>query len=317
MATNLYHQPAMVKEVLSYLITNPKGIYVDVTFGGGGHSKAILNHLAPEGILFAFDQDPYVPSQEIVDPRFHFFPHSFHLLRECLSQQNVKEVDGILADLGISSHQIDTPERGFSYRFPDSPLDMRMNPHEQQLTATMFLQTAPVSQIAHVLSIYGEIKHASAIAHAIASYRQKQPIRRVKHLLEAVQPFIPKTHPYSFLSKLFQALRIHINDELKRLEILLQEGTSFLKPGGRFVILTYHSLEDRRVKSYFRYGNFSGKSVKNFYGVPLPTPLTPLTKKPITPSSAEIQRNPRIRSAKLRAAQKNPEPYDQHPKETL
>lgn len=305
LASNFYHQPALVKEVIQYLIINPKGVYVDATFGGGGHSKEILKHLAPEGKLFAFDQDPDVPVHEIKDDRFHFFPHPFHLLQQSLAKMNIHQVDGILADLGVSSHQLDTPSRGFSYRFPSAPLDMRMAPHHQQITAAHFLQKASPHQIAYVLATYGEIKRAHVIANAIASYRKRQPIQQVQHLLDALKPFMPKKNPKDFLSKIFQALRIHINDEIKRLEIFLEEGASLLKPGGRFVILTYHSLEDRRVKYFFRSGNFQGKIEKDFYGNPLPTPLIPITKKPIRPTPEEIETNPRIRSAQLRVAEKN------------
>ncbi len=297
-----YHQPVMLNECLEGLNIDERGTYVDATFGGGGHSQAILERLT-SGKLYAFDQDDdAAKNAEAFEKRsFTFIATNFRNLRKYLRLHGVQQVDGILADLGVSSHQIDEPVRGFSTRF-DGPLDMRMD-QQSTLTAAEYLNNCEEGALHKVLGIYGEIKNARTAAKAIIQARHKAPIANIAQLLEVIRPLAPRGKEYKYFAQVFQALRIEINDELKALEELLQQSGMVLKPGGRLVVMSYHSLEDRLVKNYIARGKFSGEVEKDFYGN-LIRPLQPVNRKPITASAEEIKENGRARSAKLRIAEK-------------
>lgn len=297
-----YHNPVMLVECLEGLNIQPDGVYVDVTFGGGGHSEAILQALGPQGKLLAFDQDPDSRANRITDDRFILIHANFRYLQKHLRLQGHRHIDGLLADLGISSHQIDTPERGFSTRF-EARLDMRMNPAKDFDAATL-LQSYAIDHLARVLHDYGEFKQAYAMARALETFREEHALETTMQLQEALKRFAPRQQPARFWARLFQALRIEVNDELGALKQLLPEGSAALKPGGRMVVMSYHSLEDRLVKNFFRYGNLTGEPVKDFYGHLL-RPLEPINRRPIEAGEEELALNPRARSAKLRIAQKN------------
>ncbi|MCT4622644.1 MAG: 16S rRNA (cytosine(1402)-N(4))-methyltransferase RsmH [Schleiferiaceae bacterium] len=297
----MYHEPVLLHECLEGLNISPSGTYVDVTFGGGGHSKAIFNLLGPEGKLCSFDQDPDAKENTWEDSRFTFIPENFRHIKRFLRLYGIKEVDGILADLGVSSHQFDEGSRGFSLRF-DGPLDMRMNTRKDR-TAKDILAEADVLELTHIFRLYGELKNAHAIAHAIVKFREENELETTSDLNDCLERFIPKHKGHQFLAKVYQALRIEVNEELKVLEEFLESGTEILKPGGRMVIMSYHSLEDRLVKNYFRDGNFEGKAEKDFYGNKI-SPLKVITKKPVLASAEENARNSRATSAKLRIAEK-------------
>ncbi len=298
-----YHIPALLNESIEYLNINPEGIYVDATFGGGGHSRAILEKLTT-GKLVAFDRDPDAEKQarSLNAPTFYFVQDNYSAIRERLTELGIEHIDGVLADLGISSHQIDTPERGFSFRF-DAPLDMRMEKSNNPHSASEFLSRVSFYELAKILKKYGEVPRAKRFARAILEYREEFPLFTTGDLVKAVAPLLPRKHEKKILSQIFQALRIHINDELEHLRKFLVSATKLLRPGGRFVVISYHSLEDRIVKRYFRAGNFEGEIPKDFYGNPQ-VPFKLITRKPITPSEEEIRKNPRSRSAKLRVAEK-------------
>lgn len=303
-----YHQPVMLQECLEGLqllpeAVHPNGIYVDLTFGGGGHSKAILEQLGSKGRLFGFDQDQDAKEQasQIEDERFSFVEANFRHLRRYLKLYGVTAVDGILADLGVSSHQLDEPVRGFSTRF-DADLDMRMN-QSSPLTASEIVNTYPERELHRILGMYGEIKNAKSLAAALVARRISGPVQTVNELKEVLNRFAPKGKEFKYQAQVFQALRIVVNDELKALEEMLQQAADVLKPGGRLVVMSYHSLEDRLVKHFMAKGKFSGEVEKDLYGN-LQRPLEPVTRKSIEPTAEEIAQNNRARSARLRIAQK-------------
>ena len=299
LSTTTYHRPVLLQEVLRYLMVRSEGKYVDGTFGGGGHSAEILKGING-GTLFAFDQDPDAIANIPEHPRLQFIPQNFSNLKAELASRGVTEVDGIIADLGISSHQIDCAKRGFSYRFEDSRLDMRMNPN-QDLDAVTLLNEYPEAEISRILMEYGELSNARRIASELIQFRKHNKIETVGQLLIALQDYTPKSHAFKFLSQVFQAIRIEVNDELTVLQNFLDQALEVLKPEGRLVMICYHSLEDRLVKHFFQTGNFDGFPVKDFYGN-IQTPWELPFKKPIEPTTQEITENPRARSAKLRVA---------------
>jgi 16S rRNA (cytosine1402-N4)-methyltransferase len=297
-----YHRPVLLHESLEGLSIRPDGTYVDVTFGGGGHSRAILAKLGEKGKLIAFDQDEDAVANAIDDPRFILVRQNFRFLKNFLRLHNAIPVDGILADLGISSHQIDEPGRGFSTRF-DGPLDMRMN-RSANLDAEQLLNTYDERQLRNIFREFGDIENAGKLANTIVAAREISSIRSIAELKEAIAKCIPKGKEFQYLAKVFQALRIEINGEMEALKQLLLQSEEVLKPGGRMVVIAYHSLEDRLVKNFFRTGNFEGETEKDFYGNLL-RPMEPVNRKPITPGEEELNENNRARSAKLRIAEKS------------
>lgn len=294
-----YHKPVLLQQCIDLLQIKPEGVYVDVTFGGGGHSREILK-LLTTGHLYAFDQDPDAEANIPDSENFTLIKSNFRYLKKMLRVHGVGEIDGLLADFGISSHQIDVPERGFSLRF-EGPLDMRMNP-ERPLTAASVLNEYSPEELRRIFRDYGEISRPGHIVNAIVEAR---PLETTEDLKKALQKFEPRQKPARFWGQIFQAIRIEVNDELEVIHELLEQATEILKPGGRIVTLAYHSLEDRPVKNYFRYGNIQGEPEKDFYGN-LIRPLEPVTRKPITADAEELNENTRARSAKLRAAEKIP-----------
>lgn len=296
-----YHIPALLPQTLEALNINPSGIYVDATYGGGGHSRAIVDHLDPNGHLYGFDQDLDAVANAIDDPRFTMVRSNFRFIKNFLRFYGVSAIDGLLADLGVSFHHFDDPERGFSFRW-DGPLDMRMN-RDASTTAADILANYTDERLADVLYLYGELRQARRMASAIVKARSRQPIATVEQLLEVIRPLINPKQEKKELAQVFQALRIEVNNEISALEALLTQSLEVLKPGGRLVIITYHSLEDRLVKNFMRTGTFSGQPAKDFYGRNL-APMKLLTTKPIVADDAEVERNPRSRSAKLRVAVK-------------
>lgn len=296
-----YHTPVLLNACLEGLDIKPNGRYVDVTFGGGGHSKKILEILGPAGELFAFDQDadaaPNVPDDE----RFTLIPLNFRYLKNSLRIQKAVPVDGILADLGVSSHQFNEGSRGFSIRF-DAPLDMRMN-SLQPLNAADILSNYPEEKIRFILKEYGEIKEAGKLAKHLCNVRTDRPIKTTGMLMELITPFAKRGQENSFAAQVFQALRIEVNDELQSLKELLLQSVDVLSPGGRLVVISYHSLEDRLVKNFIRNGKFEGEAEKDLFGR-VDLPFKAITRKPIRPDENEIVNNPRSRSAVLRIAEK-------------
>ena len=292
---DVYHIPAMLNETIEGLAIKPEGVYVDVTFGGGGHSRAILQ--AGAGHLYSFDQDADVLQNAITDERWTFVHSNFRYLRNWMDYYGVSEIDGLLADLGVSFHHFDCPERGFSFRFP-APLDMRMNQTAKR-TAADIVNSYSEEELARVLWLYGEMKNNRAVARAICKARTQKPILRTEDLVAASR--IPAEMSKE-LARLFQALRIEVNDEMGALREMLLAARDLLRPGGRIAILTYHSLEDRLVKNFLRSGNLEGTIEKDFYGNVL-TPFD-VIEKGRTASPDEVERNPRSRSAKLRVAEK-------------
>ena len=301
MTANEYHIPALLLESINGLNINPEGIYVDATFGGGGHSRAIMQKLGEKGRLFSFDQDIDAWDNRLVDRRFTFVYSNFSFLRNFLRYYGIETVDGILADLGVSFHHFDDSERGFSFR-QDSRLDMRMN-RDSKIDAATIVNTYDEERLASVLYLYGELKQSRRIAGAIVKARNNGEIATTGQLVEVVSPFIRKSQEKKELAQVFQALRIEVNQEIDVLKRLLNQSLQVLKPGGRLVIITYHSLEDRLVKNFMRSGNVEGKVDKDFYGK-VNTPWRLVNNKVITASDAEVERNPRSRSAKLRIAEK-------------
>ena len=296
-----YHVPALLKESVDGLNVQPNGTYVDVTFGGGGHSREIMRRLGKEGHLLAFDQDMDAYVNKIEDARFVFVHSNFRYLRNFLHYYGVEEIDGLLADLGVSSHHFDDESRGFSFRF-DGELDMRMN-RNAALKASDVLNDYTESKLADIFYVYGEMRNARLIARAIVKERMVAPINTVQRFLDVLKPFVGKDKEKKDLARIFQALRIEVNDEMDTLRKLLYDAVKVLKPGGRIAILTYHSLEDRIVKNFFKTGNFEGKLEKDFYGNPI-VPLRLVNNKVIVASDEEVEDNPRARSAKLRIAEK-------------
>ncbi len=297
----VYHVPALLEECIDGLNIKPDGIYVDVTFGGGGHSRAVLAKLGEEGRLFSLDQDEDARRNSFDDPRFTFVHSNFRFLKNFMRYYGVEQVDGILADLGVSFHHFDDSERGFSFRF-EGPLDMRMNQRSLQ-TAAHVLATYGEEQLADLFFLYGELKTARRIAGAIVSARSVSPVETTEQLLEIVRPYINRKQEKKELAQLFQALRIEVNHEMESLRRLLEQSVELLPAEGRLVVLTYHSLEDRMVKNFIRTGNVEGRAEQDFFGR-INAPLRPVNNKVIVPSEEEIERNPRSRSAKLRIAEK-------------
>lgn len=296
-----YHVPVMLEPCIDGLNIKPDGVYVDVTFGGGGHSREILKHLGPEGRLIAFDQDPDAQANIPGDERFIFIDQNFGFLKNNLRLKGFKEVDGILADLGVSSHQFDVPERGFSIRF-NADLDMRMDPNGG-LTAAEVLNTYPEDKLHKIFGIYGEVKNAKSLARAVVTARLEKPFTDIDSFKTAVSEYIPKGKENKYLAQVFQALRIEVNAEITVLENFLQQAAEVLKPGGHLVVMSYHSLEDRPVKNFMAKGKFQGEVEKDFFGNQQ-KPFNVITRKAIVASDEEIARNNRARSAKLRIAEK-------------
>ena len=300
MSTPAYHIPVMLDPCIEGLAILPGGVYVDVTFGGGGHAKAILARLEG-GQLFGFDQDSDALANAPQDPRFTFVQANFRDIKRYLRLHGIKQVDGILADLGISSHQIDAPERGFSTRF-QGDLDMRMN-QSAELSAKELLATADEGRLHKILGMYGEIKNAKTLAQSIVAERSVKPFTTTEGFTAFLKRFAPRGKEFKYYAQVFQALRIEVNDEMGALEELLLSAVELLKPEGRLVVMSYHSLEDRLVKSLMIKGKFQGEVEKDFYGNLL-RPLEPVSRGAITASEEELALNPRARSAKLRIAKK-------------
>jgi 16S rRNA (cytosine1402-N4)-methyltransferase len=297
-----YHVPVMVAETLQGLAINPTGIYVDATFGGGGHARPVLAALQG-GHLFAFDQDAAstIEADKISSPFFTFIRTNTRFIKRFLNYHGIQKIDGLLADLGISSHQIDTPERGFSTRWK-GPLDMRMD-QEGNATASYIVNTYSYEALVQIFQAYGELRTAPLLAKAIVAAREKEKLATTEQLKDIVLQFAPPRQQAKFLAQLFQALRIEVNDELGALKALLTQSVSLLKPGGRLVVIAYHSLEDRLVKRFIKTGNFEGELHTDLYGNPL-RPFVPASRKVQIPTPAEIASNPRARSAKLRVGQR-------------
>ena len=301
MNQEVYHIPALLTESLNALEIKPNGIYVDATFGGGGHSRGIVERLGQEGHLYSFDQDEDAVERAFDDPRFTIVYGNFRFLRNFLHYYGVDGVDGILADLGVSFHHFDDAERGFSFR-ADSRLDMRMNRHGR-LSAVEVVNNYSEERLADILRIYGEVGKARPMARAIVKARAQSPIETVGRLLQVIEPFIDKKREKKELACVFQALRIEVNGELDALRQFLNQALAVLKPGGRLAVITYHSLEDRLVKNFMKSGNFEGRIETDIFGH-TNVGLKTITSKPVTAGEAEVEANPRSRSAKLRVAQK-------------
>ncbi len=302
MNQDVYHIPALLQPAIGALDIDPEGIYVDATYGGGGHSREILSHLTG-GHLYSFDQDIDAVRRSVADPRFTMIHGNFRYLRNFLRYYGVApgEVNGILADLGVSFHHFDDADRGFSFRW-DGDLDMRMN-RAGGRTAAQVLAESPEERIADILYFYGELKNARRIASEIARRNSSRPISTVQDLLEVVRPLVNPRQEKKELAQIFQALRIEVNDELASLKALLTQSLEMLHSGGRLAVITYHSLEDRLVKNFMKTGDFEGKAQKDFFGRTI-CDIRPVANKPIVPTDEEIEANPRSRSAKLRIAEK-------------
>jgi 16S rRNA (cytosine1402-N4)-methyltransferase len=296
----MYHNPVLLKESIEGLNIKEGGIYVDATYGGGGHANGILENLK-EGKLFVFDQDTDAIENSKKAQNLYSIHANFRHMKELLNAKGITTVDGILADLGVSSHQFDTPERGFSTRF-NAPLDMRMDT-SQTFTAADIVNTYTVSKLILIFSEYGEVSNAHRLAKIIETAREIKTIHTTGELMDAIKVCAPPNERNKFFAKVFQALRIELNHEMDALKELLKQSSELLHAGGRLVVISYHSLEDRLVKNYMRAGNFEGIPVKNMYGHDI-RPFKPVTRKPLTPSEEEIALNNRARSAKLRIAEK-------------
>ncbi len=298
-----YHIPVLLEEAIDGLNLQPEGVYVDCTFGGGGHSRAILSKLGPKGKLYAFDQDADAKSNLPDDDRLVFVPNNFRHIQRFLKLYDAIPVDGILADLGVSSHQFDEPDRGFSTRFDESPLDMRMD-QQHTLTAVSLLQSASEQELHKIFEQYGEVTNSKTLAKTIVEQRKLVILKTVGDFKQAVAMAV-KGNPNKYFAQVFQALRIAVNEEMQSLQELLQQLPSLLKKGGRVAIITFHSLEDRLVKNFFKYGSFELTEADAIYGTRTESPFNILSKKPIVPSEKEVKQNSRSRSAKLRVAEKN------------
>ena len=296
-----YHLPVMLNECIEGLNIRPDGTYVDATFGGGGHSRAILSHLGEGGRLIAFDQDADALENALDDSRFTLLNENFRHMKSFLRLHGVRSVDGVLADLGVSSHQFDVAERGFSTRL-NGELDLRMD-RRQETTARDLVNSASEEELTRMLRLYGELPNAYQMAKAICRARMEKEIVTTFDLRDAVSRHLPRGMENKYLAMLFQALRIEVNGELEALKEMLQQSVDVLVPGGRLVVMSYHSLEDRLVKNFFKAGNFEGEVNKDFYGNPI-VPLKPVVRKAVTASEEELQVNSRARSAKLRVAEK-------------
>jgi len=298
---SVYHVPVLLKECIEGLNINPSGVYVDVTFGGGGHSKEILKYLGKDGVLIAFDQDPDAQRNKIDDPRFVFVDQNFGFLKNNLRLLGYKQVDGILADLGVSSHQFNEPGRGFSTRF-DADLDMRMD-KQRALTAAGVLNTYDEDKLHKIFGIYGEVKNAKSLARTIVTGRMDRQIITLADFKKLIAVHIPKGKENKYMAQVFQALRIEVNAEIEVLEDFLTQSAAVLKPGGRLVVMSYHSLEDRPVKSFIAKGKFRGEVEKDFFGNEQ-KPFKAVTRKAVVADEAELAVNSRARSAKLRIGEK-------------
>lgn len=296
-----YHVPVLLNESVEGMNLQPGGIYVDVTFGGGGHSKEILRRMDEDSHLYSFDQDEDAEKNIVDDNRFTFVRSNFRYLYNFLRYYEVEQVDAILADLGVSSHHFDDSERGFSFRF-DGKLDMRMN-KRSGMTAADVVNTYDEERLANIFYLYGELKNSRKLASVIVKVRNNQPIVTIGDFLDLVKPLFGREREKKELAKVFQALRIEVNQEMEALKEMLQAATEMLKPGGRLVVITYHSLEDRMVKNMMKTGNIEGKSTQDFFGN-VQTPFKLINNKVIVASDDEVSRNPRSRSAKLRIAEK-------------
>ena len=296
----MYHNPVMLDKCIRGLNINPEGVYADVTFGGGGHSRAIMGHLTT-GHLYAFDQDEDAAANAFNDERFTFIPQNFRYFKNFIQLYHGGQIDGVIADLGVSSHQFDTPEKGFSTRF-DGELDMRMSQTTPNDAATV-VNTYDLADLTRILTLYGEVQQAHLIAADIVRARDLEPIETTAQLKQAVQRRLPRGKENKVLAQIFQALRIEVNQEMDALTAFLAQCPDVLKSGGRLVVLAYHSLEDRLVKNFMKTGNAEGKEEKDFFGNLL-TPYTLITRKPMVPSDEEIEGNNRARSAKLRIAER-------------
>ncbi len=297
-----YHIPVLLDESVSALIGSPSGIYADATFGGGGHTSEILRRLSPEGRVISFDRDSDAIANRPDDKRLTLIRSDFRWIHNHIIHQGHPEgIDGVLADLGVSSHQFDTAERGFSFRY-EAPLDMRMN-QEAVTTAADIVNSYEAEDLERILRLYGEVDGSRRIAQMICKARDLAPIMTTTDLGKAIESALPKFAEHKFLAKVYQALRIEVNQEMKSLEKFLSGAARSLKPGGRLVVITYHSLEDRMVKNFIKAGNIDGKMEKDFYGN-VTAPLKAVNRKPVLPQESEISANTRARSAKLRIAEK-------------
>jgi len=301
MQKGIYHVPVLMQEVINGLQIDPSGIYVDCTFGGGGHSSVILQHLNDQGKLIAFDQDADAKKNVPDDDRVIFIPHNFRYLHRFLRLYKISKVNGILADLGVSSHQFDIAERGFSTRF-DGALDMRMNQSEK-LNAADVINNYSEDKLHKIFEQYGEVTNAKTLANLIVQARKSQSIKTINEFKNALYPIV-KGNPEKYFAKVFQALRIEVNDELGALKDMLMQVSGVLRDGGRIAVITFHSLEDRLVKNFFKNGNFDEEQRVDLYGSGSKNDLKIITRKPITPSQEELKNNPRSRSSKLRIAEK-------------
>ena len=300
--TRPYHVPVMLKEAVDALSIDPSGIYVDCTFGGGGHAREILSRLNENGRLYAFDQDPDAKANLTADTRLIFVPHNFRHLARFLRLYQIQQVDGILADLGVSSHQFDEPARGFSIRY-DAPLDMRMDNAVGITAAELISQSSP-EKLQLIFQEYGEVTNAKTLSHLLINHIRLQPIVTVNDLKSTLAPVV-KGNPNKYFAQVFQALRMAVNDEVGALKDLMQQSASVLKTGGRMSVITFHSIEDRIVKNFFRDGAIEEQDIDPVYGTRKETPFRLFNKKPIEPSAEEVKSNPRSRSARLRVGIKN------------
>ncbi len=301
MQEGIYHVPVLLEEVIIGLQIIPSGVYVDCTFGGGGHSKRILAQLNDQGRLIVFDQDEDARKNLPPDERVTFVPHNFRHLQRFLRFHKIQKVNGLLADLGVSSHQINEAERGFSIRF-NAALDMRMNQHEKN-TAADVLKNYSEEKLHKIFEQYGEVTNSKTLAKTIVEIRKTQSLNTINEFKNAIYPVV-KGNPEKYLAQVFQALRIEVNDELNALKEMLQQSVEVLEEGGRIAVITFHSLEDRIVKNFFKNGNFEEEQTQDLYGKTKKNELEVITKKPIVPSLEEIKNNPRSRSSKLRIAEK-------------
>ena len=297
-----YHNPVLLNPSLDALVLNPDGFYADATFGGGGHSREILSRLSPKGRLMAFDRDADALAQAPDDPRFILIHNNFRFIHNYTLLHAEGGLDGILADLGVSSHQFDTADRGFSFRFPQAPLDMRMNVQGNK-TAADIVNSYTQEELEKIFRLYGELDNARRLAQLIVNARAAAPILTTDDLDRAIAAALPSFAEHKYLAKVYQALRIEVNDEMRALEKFLSGAAASLKPGGRLAVITYHSLEDRMVKNFIRSGHISGEEEKDVFGRSS-APLKSVGRKPILPDEAEIAGNTRARSAKLRIAER-------------